>query len=275
MTLSRYFFIFSLFVVSCSAEAIPVECNFIIDWRRYTCELTGITINNDVTQTFTLSGNHTENRSNADVLAVLIQDANVPFVFKELFETFPNIERLTVTRGGLRTFQKNAFFNAKKLEIIQITENNITNLYPYAFIGATYASELTLRNNFIQNLHKDALVGLNNLQSLQISDNELEDIPADFFRPAIRLRALFAGDNKLKRLRGDTFIRKYQIEQISFPRSELNAIERTFIDNLNLKSLINLLGNVCVNRIFELSRSPVEVIKQVLEPCFANFESSS
>jgi Leucine-rich repeat (LRR) protein len=275
MTLSRLIFFFGLLVVTCSAEAIPVECNFIIDWRRYTCELTGITIDNDVTQNFTLSGNHSEDRSNDDVLAVLIQDADIPFVFKEFFQTFPNLERLTVTRGGLRTFQKNAFFNAKKLEIIEITENNITNLYPYAFIGATYASELTLRDNHIQNLHKDALVGLNNLQSLNIGNNELEEIPADFFRPAIRLRSLFSGDNKLKRIRGDTFVRKYQIEQISFPRSQLNAIERNFMDNLNLKSLINLLGNECVNRVFELSRTPVEVIKEVLEPCFANYESSS
>jgi Leucine-rich repeat (LRR) protein len=267
-------FAFLMFVAINLAEPIPVKCNFIENLRQYTCELTGITIENDVSQSFVIEGNHSEGQSNDDVVAVLIRNARIPFVFKELFETFPNIRFLTVSRGGLKTFQKNAFFNAKKLENIAITENNITNLYPYAFIGATYVKELRLRDNFIQNLHKHALVGLNNLDFLNIDGNEIKEIPADFFRPAIRLRSLFVGNNQIERLRGDTFLRKYQIEQISFPSTGVNAIGRDFIDNLNLISLINLFGNECVNRIFELSRSTVESIKAELEPCFENFDSS-
>ena len=263
---------FSLF---CHAELIPVECNFIVDWGRYTCELTRISIENNVTLSFAVGGKHAENRTNEDVRGVLIQDAEVPFVFKELFETFPNINQLSVFRAGVRTFQKNAFFKASKLERIEFRNNNISHIYPYAFIGATYVNTLTLVNNSIQFLHRHALVGLNNLYRLSINNNLIEEIPADFFRPAIRLRILFAGDNDLKSLNGNTFLRKYQIDQVSFPRSNISKIERTFMDNLNLISAINLIGNQCVDRLFVLSSTPVEGIVVALEKCFQNFEEET
>lgn len=262
---------FLAFYTFCQAELVPVECNFIIDWGRYTCELTSISIENDVTLSFAVGGEHAVNRTNEDVRGVLIQDAEVPFVFKELFETFPNIEQLSVFRGGLRTFQKNAFFKASKLERIEIRYNNITDIYPYAFIGATYVNALRLSENSIKTLHRHALVGLSNLYSLSINNNLIEEIPADFFRPAIRLRSLFAGDNNLNSLNGNTFLRKYQIDQVSFPRSNINKIERTFMENLNLISALNFLGNQCVNRLFVLSSTPVQAVVEALEPCFQNF----
>ena len=129
---------------------MPVECEFGVDERgNYACTLSGITIDNDLSLNFTLTGIHLPERNNNDVRAVIIQFADIPFVFKEIFETFPNVLQLRVNKGGLVTFQQNAFFKATNLLTIEISQNFIPTLYPHAFVGANNVEVLFLADNSI------------------------------------------------------------------------------------------------------------------------------
>jgi Leucine-rich repeat (LRR) protein len=255
-------------------EKIPVDCFFFIDQiDDYSCAFMGVTIENNVSLNFIIGGDHYPDKSNDDVTYLKIEDSTIPFIFKEIFETFPNIAEMSVNRGGLVTFQKNAFFKAENLRSLWIINNHLTVLYPHAFVGATNLRFLILNSNRIKSIDEHALVGLNSLGHLQLRDNEIEELPKNLFRPAIRFRSFYANRNNFTRINGDMFARKYQIYQIDFPLNEIDAIERSFMDNLNTINQINLLGNKCVNRFFILGTTVTfETMREALEPCFVNYE---
>jgi Leucine-rich repeat (LRR) protein len=260
---------------STQTEPVPVECSFVVTVAgRYACTFIGVTIENDVNLNFTIGGIHEEGRTNEDVIQVQIEFSNIPFIFKEIFETFPNLEFLTVIRGGLVTFQENAFFDARKLRVINFRDNVLPVFYPHAFVGATNVRILVLNGNDIEKLSKHALVGLNSLDFIVLDGNLIEEFPEDFFRPAIRLNTLDANLNRISRIHGDTFARKYQVESVRFASNQINAIGRRFLDNLNLKISFNFLRNVCINRLFVLGFTGTNAeLEAELEPCFQNYDA--
>jgi Leucine-rich repeat (LRR) protein len=259
-----------------NAQLIPVVCEFVEDARdgSYACELSGITIVNDINQNFTIGGTHLSGRTNDDVLTVNIVFADIPFVFKEIFETFANVRRLTVNKGGLITFQPRAFFKATNLLMIELSQNFLPTLYPHAFIGATNVEILFLSDNSVQMIDEHALVGLNSLVLLHLNANQIAEFPLNLLRPAIRLTAIVAANNIFTRLNGDVFARKYQINQVSFARNQINAIERSFLDNLNGINILNFSANRCIDSNFVLSPTvTVGNVSEALTSCFSNFDN--
>jgi hypothetical protein len=268
--------LFVAFSASSNAERVQVNCSFFIEttFNHYGCLFKGITIENDVNLNFSIGGEHWTGMTNEDVLMVKIEFASIPFIFKEIFETFSNLRRLVVDRGGLVTFQKNAFFKAQNLRSITIRNNFVPEVYPYAFIGATELTTLLLSDNTITKVHEHSLVGLNSLENLVLSNNDIEELPKNLLRPAIRLAWIAAGSNKFTKLDGDLFARKYQIYQIDFPQNQINAVSRSFMDNLDIISQIDVRWNACINRLFWIPlTSTLEEMREQLEPCFKNYDN--
>jgi hypothetical protein len=253
-----------------------VNCSFFLEtgFNHYGCLFKGIRIENDVNQNFTIGGEHWQGMTNGNVQMVKIEFSSIPFIFKEIFETFPNILRIVVDRGGIVTFQKNAFFKAAKLIGLTIRNNFIPELPPYAFIGATSMDGIYLMNNEIKKVDEHAFVGCNYVNEIDLSGNEIEELPMNLLRPVIRLTWFDAGSNSFTKLDGDLFARKYQIYHINFPRNQINAISRSFMNHLAVVNQVDLRWNVCNGRIYVFpSTSTLEEMRDELEPCFVNYDN--
>lgn len=127
-------------------ETTNIGCNFTAG-SIYTCELSQITVNSDDVENIIIGGQHLLGRDNSQAKRVEISNANIPLIITQLFTTFPNLEILKVTAGGLVKIQPGAFKSAGKLTEVLFMGNNIASIEANAFLGASNLQQVNLNMN--------------------------------------------------------------------------------------------------------------------------------
>lgn len=258
--------------IAVKAQNIQINCSFqrATVSADYSCHLSSIVVREQ--QDVIIGGNHLPGHSNDDVVFVRILDSDIPFIIKQIFTTFPNLERLQITRVGLIKIQPNAFVDARNLKNLIINENPLTVIPQAAFIGISGLNELDLRSNSITALHFNAFIGLSQLIDLHLGFNQIYELPDNVFRPLTGLINIHLDSNKLERLYAKDFSHNIRLRQLRFPNNRIYAIERTFFDSLAEALLYVFSQNVCINGSFLfLSR---ELLLENLRVCIENFEAN-
>lgn len=256
------------------AENVNVHCVFRVIANLYTCNLDEITLSTGGNFNIVIGGQHLEGRTNNDVEVVNVLNSNVPFIIKELFTTFPNIDDLRILNGSLTEIKAGDFAYANKLRILN-TRNNpkLTFVGVNAFTGASNLQSLILQVNQIANLDEGVFNGLSNLVYLSVEDTLIYDIPANIFSSLTKLQYVSMSNNQLSSLDGKLFANNPEMFMMMFANNHIKSIGRQFLDNLNGLKGLNLQGNSCVNQFFSIDIiRTIKYIKEGLSQCFDNFD---
>lgn len=255
-----------------NAETVHLTCDFLFPQDQYTCQIAAALVLDNPNATFVIGGTHVEGFNNNDVKRLWITNSNIPFVISQLFATFPNLNWATINNGGLLRLQSYGFYDGQNLEQLRIHFNpNLQTIEPTAFAGLYKLLELEIVGNSVDTITASTFVGLTALQRLQVRNTRIQSIPHDTFISHSNLREVDFHANQLTTLDGLLFANNRQLVQITFTVNRIDSIGRGFIDGLNELRYADFSGNVCINNFWFINEaSQLQMIREGLEPCFAN-----
>lgn len=266
--------IFAL-LTTISAQTVNINCDFVMLDTRYSCVITGIQVPDDENANIVIGGQHQPGRTNADVQRVRLLDTFIPFVIKQFFTTFPNVDLFDAWNSGLTRIQSYAFANATSLRFAYIRATfRLTTVEANAFTGATNLDHIDIFNNRIETVHETAFTGLTNLRFLYMDQNLIVELPANLFRSLTSLEMLWLSDNQLQTLDGRLLENSSRLWIMTVSFNRINAIGRNFFDNLPALVSFAAFQNVCVNNSWSLGGTiTIDTVRTALTACFDNFDA--
>jgi Leucine-rich repeat (LRR) protein len=268
-------FILVLGCASVIAQPTNLDCAYqIFPYSGdYECVISQIELVDDESQSLTITGNHLENKTNADVQVFRVTDANVPFVITQAFLTFPNLEQYVAISSGLKRVQSNAIRNAPRLfNFLAHMNANMTTVHEFAFSGGSGLTSVNLQVGSITDVRPNAFVGLTNLRILGLQNNRITKFPKNMLRPLPRLQTVFFSGNLLEVLDADLFAFNPRMHQIGLMNNRINAIHRNFLAPIPFTNFLFLQGNLCIDFNVLFGWQSEAEIQRRLQPCFENFD---
>jgi Leucine-rich repeat (LRR) protein len=251
-----------------------VSCALRITNNLYTCHLNDLEIADDEGQEIRFENSHTNDRTNADVESIMLVGGNVPFLFPQIFETFPNLVRMNVANSGTKRIPSHSLANATNLKLMIFERSPLTDIKAYAFSGASNLLILDLFGNQVTNVDENAFAGLSNLRDLLLENNRIRRLSANTFRPLKNVEVISLSDNNIATLYPKTFSENRHLRNLAMIRNRINEIDRTIIEGLNKLEFFNVFENRCVNQMFVIDGpASREEINKELNECFTNFEA--
>jgi hypothetical protein len=269
----RHFFLFLFLQVSVHAETVNVVCDFRYS-PGYACNIRNLQFADSSSITFEVSGTHLPGHSNSDVIYIIIESSQTPFIITQLFATFNNAEVLRISSSGLSRIQQNAFIGGNSLRDVEIIGNPLRALGAHAFFGALQIRNLNLQNNQIDDINVDALYGLHALHIIDLSRNRLRTLPSNVFLWRRIIRSINLNNNVIEVLPGDIFQDNRVVNTIALSNNNINALGRDFIAGLNELTSFEILNNRCVDGAWTVGETErTQTIPEALEGCFRNYEA--
>lgn len=275
-------FLFGLLVQNSSAQVIEprevrLNCSFedfpIYTFVQYACVLRFVEV--DFSNPFyyiTINGQHQPNRTNADVLNLVIQQSNTNTIPGNIFQVFPNIQYIEAFRSGITSLRDVTLTFAAGIRGLFLNYNNITALSGSPFWGRNGVTHLNLYANGIETIEEGFFTGLAGLRYLSLGGNNLRSFAPDLFAPLVNLRHFLASANQIDRLSGRTFLLNRQIEIIALEYNNINSFGPRIFEGLNNLEYIGLSNNTCVSDVFEDETGiSIDVIDEALQSCYENF----
>jgi Leucine-rich repeat (LRR) protein len=96
---------------------------------------------------------------------------NFEFLPKEIEKIFPNLEKITISRTGLKVLSSDDLKPFSKLKSLVVTESDLEELHPNLFEFNKGIEEVDLKGNKLKHLGVDFLKFASNLKSIDLSDN--------------------------------------------------------------------------------------------------------
>lgn len=253
-------------------QTTNLNCIYYEDSGLYTCLLQGLNIPDNLNQNFVIGGEHNTGRTNADVLKVLVQASNMPFVVTQLFTTFSNVQHFIARLTNILRIQPNAFANAGNLVLIDLQSSNIGQLGAQAFSGAGLVRTINLANNNLETINENPFSGLSNLEILFLTNNQIRLLPVNVFNALTSLTAINLNNNAVEIIPGRLFEHNRLLRTINLQGNGINAIGRSFLNGLTNLEFLNLQLNACVDQLWwnEIHVISREIIEAALTQCFQN-----
>jgi len=261
----------SIFLL-CEGQHVEIRVTFGYSNSFYRCVAREFLITQNGTQTTVIVGNHLPNMTNLDVNQVEIFNQPIPFVIREFFTTFPNLDTLFIFGGLLQRIQDDAFAFAQNLTLIAIFNIPIRVL-PANFLAGTKIQNFQISNCAeLEKIDQNAFYGLNTLEDIHIRNTRIKFIPENVFSTLPNLLRVSLQDNPIQTLPSEIFHNNFRLRIISLFNNRINAIGRNLVENfVNLPDLgtFSLNGNVCANSGFIAANIPA--IHEALQDCYRNY----
>ena len=145
-----------------------VTCNFVRSESSYVCMLNEITFQN-FRDKFNIVGAHIDGLVNEDVTELQISRSNLFRVPPTLFETFQNLERVSIIDSGLTVIEKGTFEECGKITYLDLSRNRIRRLSTNSFKNCEFIDELILDENQITEIAPCNSFLLNIYQTTKLS----------------------------------------------------------------------------------------------------------
>lgn len=258
----------SIIITTVSSETTFLSCTFVPS-VLYTCKLNSIELLN-TTRRVVIHGDHLDGKTDDDVEVVHVLNSNTPFMIPQIFTTFPNVQDLGWVYSNLESINIPDTVQLKKLTL---TGNNITRINRGNLNNQLELFYLSLIDNQIEEIDKNAFVGLEKLRTVNLMYNRLSEIANETFHPLVGLNYIDFEHNLLTRIDEDLFSQNRNLSSIYLEFNRINKISPRFLSGIvdNLR-FINLEGNDCINRAFDVKDEIGEIVmNNALHACFNNF----
>lgn len=274
MNFSRKFLVLLSVFGSVLSQDVTFDCVFVeTEADEYACILHNIEVI-DPSVNVIFGGTHVENRSNADVNIVEIDNSTTPFMIPQIFTTFPNINELTIENSGLQSIN---IPDAVQLHWLYLFNNNISRIENGTFRNQSSLLFLYALSNNIEFIEENAFEGLSSLVSLVLTHNQIANLLPRTFQPLVNLEVMDFETNVITSISEDLFSSNTRLRLLYLDFNMINAIAPRFDAGLrNTLYLMNLSGNVCVNRSFSFANEQDWLnLEEGLATCFDNFNNGT
>lgn len=257
---------------SYSAQDVELTCVFgshLFD--DYGCLLVNITVL-DPEANIVFVGQHLDNLTDSDVLSMVIFNSNTPFMMPQMFTTFPNMDELLIMSSNLQSI--NVPSSAQLFYLI-LYDNNISRIESGSLRGQSRLTYLELSSNNIQEIEEDAFVDLEALNTLVLIDNQLQEIRGTTLHNLTNLIHLDFWYNNITHIGENTLSGLTNLLYLYFDNNQIEAVHPRFASDLASLQYVDLVGNSCVNRYFELSNEQSwREMNNALQTCFNNYNGT-
>jgi hypothetical protein len=208
---------------------------------------------------------HTKNRTNQHVQALIYKSTAIPILPKEVFEEFPNITSsyfYQLNNLSATEVHQDWFKHARNFTKLFFYKNNIPTLGSFLFSNLQNLVELDLQECRIKSLDENAFVGLKKLETLLLLDNQFTHLHSNTFKDLVSLKHFNMGRNPIKKLGTGVFRNLVKLESLFMQASQLGSLpDRLFENNLNLKEI--LLSGAELSRIPGILFSHLKSLKDL------------
>ncbi|CRK87808.1 CLUMA_CG001552, isoform A [Clunio marinus] len=278
----------------CTASTL--KCTFKNDFvfRKYSCVVKELKIENRNTRITFIEGQHEMTKSNDDVECLRVERIQtMEFFTNDFFLKFPNMQNLAIHDGPLKHLLRGDFAMADNLVSIHITHTDVTDLEDYVFFGTKVLKTLNLRENKIRTIAENAFKGLMTLKFLTLSYNEIHMLHMNIFKDLNFLEQLSLGSNKLRHIDENLFSKNRHLEIIFLDNNQLTSISgnmfsrnenlrEIYMDNNQIKHVSNIpefltnlkqlevavfSNNTCVNSMFLITKGFYPPYERIFENC--------
>jgi len=226
---------------------VELKCTFIKNLEGlYGCEVEHFVVNSPSVRIASVSGQHQDRNSNAEVEYVWIKNSQVPYLPR--FDAgifFPKLKKYLVTDSGVKFVERNDFSGMPNLET------------------------LDLSNNDIEEIPDDTLFDLNELVDLFLDNNKFKAVPPKLLSHASSFQRFKANNNSIEIIDTDFFKNNSNLKIVSLDNNRLHKIDVDFRPFRNLKK-VDLLNNACVSTNFNDWRrlkTAAIITKEIQETC--------
>ncbi|KAH8295685.1 hypothetical protein KR018_003207 [Drosophila ironensis] len=156
-----------------------------------------------------------------------------------LFETFPYLKTLDVSRTNIVELTRNAFSAASNLTFLNLAYNNLTSIQTSVFIGANSLMRLDLSYNDISSLSVNAFCGLQSISQIFLTGNQLKELHSDIFKDNEYLEKVSFEGNLLTTVQPEVFRNMRRIKEVNLSSNQLIQIHPdTFAEAASLENLM-------------------------------------
>ena len=218
----------------------------------------------------TIGGDHVGNRTNADVDILQIYNSNTPFIIRELFEAFTNINEFDIESSNLQSLE---IPEVVQLEYLTCFRNNITVLTANSFRNQRSLWLVEMPINNIQRIDEGVFATAPDLEVLILRYNNIGAIPHGTFTNNRWLLYVDFESNALIRLDAEIFMASPYLMFIFLEFNQIQAVSPHFVSTLPMfAEVVQMEGNVCVSHDFLVFNTDLRMImNNALSQCFRNF----
>ncbi|CRL05062.1 CLUMA_CG017969, isoform A [Clunio marinus] len=234
-----------LFLILTSVAITPIKCatcRFKLYDSQYCCEIFDANVT-EKNQPFDIIGEHLPGYSNTDVKRLNVAGSGIlNFIPKAIFETFINLEVLSIWGVQLKEIHQETFQDCK-LSSLHLDRNNIKKIPSKAFSGCPLLTVLSLYGNTIETVEDYAISELGLLKHLILSNNELKTLPENAFANLSELQNLDLDNNKIDHLPENIFSTLGSLETLNLDRNSLVSIPPKLLSGCNSLKMFHASSN--------------------------------
>lgn len=150
-------------------------------------------------------------------------NSNLTTIPNEIFETFAQLEVISLPLANIWKLEKDALYGATKLQILNLNGNNLTILGQNVFRHAPELFLLNLADNQINHIADGAFDRLSKLQTLKLNGNKLAVLSAGVLDGLPNLEYLHLHDNQLHTIEPN-MLALPKLSEVYFTRNALSSL---------------------------------------------------
>lgn len=171
-----------------------------------------------------MEGSHLFNKSNSDVMGVVIEYQLMIYMMQGGNAFFCHLEHIAVLFSNLTYVQRSDLRHLRNIKTIALCSNNI------------------------QRIPEDTFLDLVKLEYLALSSNQIKSLPSFIFRPLVNLKGLYLQENKLEVISHLLLKHNSMLEDVKLNDNDIKVISTNITEPLRQLKHFHLLHNTCINR---------------------------
>ncbi|KAI4501063.1 hypothetical protein M0802_003866 [Mischocyttarus mexicanus] len=179
----------------------------------------------------------------SNVKELVLSYNNLFNVSSDLFEDFPQLEKLDLSHNRLTLLPRNIFDATLNLTHIDLGKNDIITVNLRLFYSLQYVQHLDLGDNRLRYIQEDTFTLLETLKSLSLRANKLNKIPGRLFRQLKQLETIDISHNSFLDIEQHTFYTNKDLRQIMFHNNNISLVTLPEYIFSNLRKLEEIYLN--------------------------------
>jgi Leucine-rich repeat (LRR) protein len=201
-----------------------------------------------------------------EIKVVIFENSTIYNIPKEIFETFPNTDRLEIVNQNVQEI-KSCFCKAKSLRKFAFSHNDVSYLMEKLFSGASSLETLYLPNNGIVSIDETAFRDLTLLNKLTLKNNDIKFVNENTFEDLSNLELLDLQNNSLETINMNLLRNNLNLKEIFLQENQIKSIILTIFRPLKFLEKLFLSKNICINFDYQNNMALALEIEIMLRNC--------
>lgn len=204
---------------------------------------------------------------------VVFENSQLPAIPASVFDQFPSLVWLEAPQTKLPVVSN--LRHCDRLLILVLDHNHIASINGSVFQRCPNLLWINLSSNGLRWISSDAFDGLPALKILYLHNNTLETLEPTLFDRLIALEEIHLELNKLLFVGAQLFANNVALRFVFLSYNRIALVEsHDFLANQENLQLLDLSGNLCVNRQFaNVSARHADLVRVLSVRCFRNWNA--